>query len=118
MVIEPRSSSTPQPVDTPAHAAGSPGDTAQEDRRAMEQHYRSNHASPHRHGSEGDLSPRSSPTGTRRIAIFLHYRHVLLFSVSPCDQKMLWPKYSGTKALYVAICMVFLAFFFFKTERN
>ena len=67
MVIEPRSSSTPLPVDTPSHVVGSPGESTQEDRRAMEQHYRNSSGrmpSPlTRHGSDGELSPRSSPTG-------------------------------------------------------
>ena len=67
MVIEARSSSTPLPVDTPPHVVGSPCENTQEDRRAMEQHYRNSSGrmpSPlTRHGSDGELSPRSSPTG-------------------------------------------------------
>ena len=70
MVIEPRASSTPLPVDTQSHTTGSPRGDGQEDRRAMEQHYRNTSGGRRipspltRQGSEGDLSPRSSPTGT------------------------------------------------------
>ena len=75
MVIEPRASSYPQPVDTAPHVAGSAAESTQEDRRAMEQHYRNSTGrmpSPlTRHGSDGELSPRSSPTG-RNFTLLNH----------------------------------------------